>query len=109
LANVTKHLELNPDNPRALYMKAIGLAVAGEKDKAHEWVERALSIDPEDPMILYGAACALAVAGWKEKAITHLEKALSAGCCHKDWVERDSDFDSLRDHPRFKALLASLE
>ena len=109
LVNVTKHLELHPDNPRALYMKAIGLAVAGEKDRALEWIERALSIDPEDPMILYGTACALAVAGWKEKAITHLEKALGAGCCHKDWVEKDSDFDSLRDHPRFEALLARLK
>ncbi|UCG53349.1 MAG: protein kinase [Candidatus Latescibacterota bacterium] len=109
LVNVKKHLELNPDDARASYMRAIGLAVAGEKKEALEWIERALSIDPEDPMILYGAACVYAQTGKEEEAITQLEKALSAGCCHRDWVERDSDFDSLRDHPRFRALLARLD
>jgi serine/threonine protein kinase/Tfp pilus assembly protein PilF len=109
LRNVTKHLELNPDDARALYMKAIALAVAGEKEQALEWLNRALSIDPEDAMIVYGAACVHAVAGRKEASIDYLEKALSTGCFHRDWVERDSDFDSLRDHPRFKALLSKLD
>jgi non-specific serine/threonine protein kinase len=106
---VSKHLELNPDDARALYMKAIALAVAGDREQAFEWLERALAIDPEDPMILYGAACVCAVAGKQELSIDYLEKALSHGCCHRDWVERDSDLDSLRDHPRFKALLEKLD
>ncbi|MEJ2719690.1 MAG: protein kinase [bacterium] len=109
LENARKHLELNPDDARAIYMRAIGLAVAGEKEQAWKLIERARSIDPEDPMILYGAACVFALTGRDEEAITHLEKALSAGCCHRDWVEKDSDFDALRDHPRFKALMARLK
>jgi tetratricopeptide (TPR) repeat protein len=109
LANANKHLELHPDDARALYMRAIGLAVAGDKEAASRQVERALAIDDDDPMIHYGAACVLAVIGEREEAITHLEKALSAGCCHLDWVQRDSDLDSLRDHPRFKALLEKLD
>jgi len=109
LLNVTKYLELNPDDARALYMKAIALAVAGDKEGAFEWVERALSIDPEDPMIVYGAACVYAVLGRVELSIDYLEKSLSAGCCHRDWVEKDSDFDSLRNHPRFIALLSNLD
>jgi non-specific serine/threonine protein kinase len=109
LLNATKHLELNPDDARALYMKAIALAVAGEQEQAFEWLERALSIDPEDAMIIYGAACVYAVAGREKVAIDYLEKALSTGCFHRDWVERDSDLDSLRNHPRFKALLSKLD
>lgn len=109
LLNVTKHLELNPDDARALYMKAIALASAGEKEKAFRWMERALSIDSDDPMILYGAACVYALTGSEEESIEYLEKALSTGCFHRDWVEQDSDLDSLRKHPRFKALLAKLD
>jgi non-specific serine/threonine protein kinase len=109
LVNVAKHLELNPGNARALYMKAIALAVTGDSDQAFEWLERALSIDPEDSMIVYGAACVNALAGELEAAIDYLEKALSTGCFHRDWVERDSDFDSIRGHPRFKALLSRLD
>jgi serine/threonine protein kinase/tetratricopeptide (TPR) repeat protein len=109
LANVKRHLELNPDDARAIYMRAIGLAVAEEHTQALQWIERALSIDPEDPMILYGAACVFALTGKEEEAITQLEKALSAGCCHKDWVEKDSDFDALRDHPRFRILMEKLD
>jgi serine/threonine protein kinase/tetratricopeptide (TPR) repeat protein len=109
LSNVTKHLELNPDDARALYMKAIALGVAGNKEQAFGWLERALSIDSEDPMIVYGAACVCAVAGEVEKSIDYLEKAVSKGCFHRDWVEQDADFDSLRNHPRFKALLSKLD
>jgi non-specific serine/threonine protein kinase len=109
LRNVTKHLELKPDDARALYMKAIALALAGDKEQAFKWLERALSIDPEDSMIVYGAACVYAVSGKAELAIDYLEKALSSGCFHRDWVERDSDFDSIRRHPRFKALLSKLD
>ncbi len=109
MQNVTKFLELNPDHARALYMKAIALAVAGEKEQAFEWLERALSIDPEDAKIIYGAACVYAMAGREETSIDFLEKALSTGCFHRDWVENDSDFNSLRHHPRFKALLAKLD
>ncbi len=109
LENVRKYLELNPDDARALYMNAIGLAVAGEKELAFERIERALSIDPDDPMILYGAACVYALTFREEEAITMLERALSAGCSHRDWVERDPDFDSLRNHPRFKDLLERLD
>jgi non-specific serine/threonine protein kinase len=108
LSNVTNHLELNPDDARALYMKAIALAVAGEKEQAFTWLERALSIDPEDPMIIYGAACVHSLVGSAEVSINYLEKAVSTGCFHRDWVEQDSDFDPLRNHPRFKNLLSQL-
>jgi adenylate cyclase len=109
LANATRYVELNPDDARAIYMKAIGHAVAGEAKQALEWVEQALSIDPDDSMIAYGAACVYAMTGRADAAIDCLEKSLSTGCFHRDWVELDSDFDPIRDHPRFKALMSRLE
>ena len=37
-----------------------------------------------------------------------LEGAVEAGFGHKEWIEHDSDFDALREDPRFQKLLAAL-
>jgi serine/threonine protein kinase/Tfp pilus assembly protein PilF len=105
LQNAKRHVERNPDHARALYMYAIALANRGNDVKALEMIDRALAIDLEDPMILYGTACVYSLTGRVEEAISHLENALAAGCCHTDWVGKDTDLDPLRDHPRFKALI----
>ena len=47
----------------------------------------------------------LATIGRSTEALDHLERAVAAGYNHKAWLENDSDFDSVRDHRRFKAIL----
>ena len=54
------------------------------------------------------AACLMTKLGDKEKALTYLERALGRGWGKRDWIEHDSDYDILRDDPRFHALLAKL-
>ena len=102
-----KHLELTPDDPRALYMGAMSLSALGETDKARDWNRRALAMDPDDPSVLYNIACAFAVEGQKQEAISTLKKAIDNGFGHWSWIEHDSDLDSLRDDPEFKAMLAA--
>jgi len=41
-------------------------------------------------------------------AVGYFEKALDAGFAHKEWVLHDSDFDSIRDDPRFKTLVGRM-
>jgi hypothetical protein len=53
-------------------------------------------------------ACCYAVAGSSEEALDHLGKAIQNGWGHREWLENDSDFDSIRDEPRFQALLRRL-
>jgi len=43
--------------------------------------------------------------GEKERAIDCLERSVSKGMAQMDWITHDTDLDSLRDDPRFKALL----
>jgi serine/threonine protein kinase/Tfp pilus assembly protein PilF len=105
---VEKHLEMNPDNARALYLSAHGLVELGELEKGFEWAKRALSIDPEDPIVLYNIACVYSLAGKVEDAINYFERSLETGYAHKEWVENDSYLDSIRSHDRFKALLKRL-
>jgi TolB-like protein/Flp pilus assembly protein TadD/predicted Ser/Thr protein kinase len=105
VALVAKHIDLHPDDARALYMGANGLVALGEKEKGLEWARRARRIDPDDPMLLYNLGCIHALAGDLEEAIDCLERAASGGLLQKGWYEHDGDLDPLRSHPRFKALL----
>jgi adenylate cyclase len=105
VALVERHIDLHPDDARALYMGAIGLVCLGEKEKGLDWARRARRIDPDDPMLLYNLGCFHSLAGEVEEAIDCLERAVAGGLLQKGWYENDGDLDALRAHPRFKALL----
>jgi adenylate cyclase len=68
-------------------------------------VERLLALAPTDATSLYSAACSYAHAGHHQRALDLLERRLEVGQIHRDWVAQDPDFDSLRDDPRFIAML----
>jgi serine/threonine protein kinase/Flp pilus assembly protein TadD len=101
-----KHLELNPDNPRALYMGAAALSALGESDKARDWARRAQEMEPDDPSVLYNVACVFALEGLKDEGIRALKKAIANGFGHWKWIEHDSTLDPLRSEPEFADLLA---
>ncbi|HEY6224214.1 MAG TPA: protein kinase, partial [Gemmatimonadales bacterium] len=44
-----KHLELNPDDARALYLSAGALVQLGDEERGLDWTRRAYAIDSEDP------------------------------------------------------------
>ncbi|HXW97039.1 MAG TPA: protein kinase [Gemmatimonadales bacterium] len=103
-----RHLELNPDDARALYLGAGALMQLGERERAMDWARRAHAIDPEDSGVLYNVACVYALGGMKDEAIQGLDQAIRNGFGHKEWLENDSDFDSIRSDPRFQELLKKL-
>ena len=103
-----RHVQLFPNDARALYLGATMAWRIGERARSLDWAERALAIDPEETAILYNVACTYALMGEKERALSTLEKAVRNGFSHKEWIENDPDFVSIRPEPRFKALLESL-
>ena len=103
-----KHLELNPDDARALTLGAISFVQLGQREKGLDWARRANAIDPDDSGTLYNVACAYSQLGMLEDAMKCLEKAVQNGFGHREWLENDPDFDPLRDDPRFQALLKKL-
>jgi serine/threonine protein kinase/Flp pilus assembly protein TadD len=103
-----KHVELNPDDARALVLGGGVLMQIGEPAKALEWAERGIAVDPEDSSVLYNVACIYALGGKPQEALDCLDKAVRNGFGHREWLENDSDLDSLRQDPRFEALLKRL-
>jgi non-specific serine/threonine protein kinase len=103
-----RHLELYPDDARAVYLGAAAWCQLGNRERGLEWAGRALAMDPEEPMVLYNVACVYALLGQAEQAIDCLGKAITNGFTHKRWIENDSDLKSLHGHPRFQALLEGL-
>jgi non-specific serine/threonine protein kinase len=105
---IERHVELYPEDARALYLGTGALIEVGDTKRSLEWAARALAIDPEESAILYNVACTYSLLGEKEQALDCLEKAVRNGFGHKAWVENDPDFTSLRNLPRFQALLQRL-
>ena len=99
-----KHLELQPDDERALYLGAQALCRVGNREKGLAWAQRALAIDPDEPAVLYNVACTHALAGQSDEAIGYLERAVQSGFGYKEWIRNDPALDSLRMHPRFQAV-----
>jgi len=102
------HLELNPDDPRACILGAVANAIVKNEDRAVEFARRAMEVDPDDPMLLYNVACTYAQLGRTDDALEALERGVEKGWGDKNWIEHDSDLDSIRDNPRYKAIVQAM-
>jgi len=104
---------LGPDsnNCSAMGHASVALAVLGQRERAKDWMSRALLIDPENINSRYNFACALAnylndTEGALEMLGPAFEKMGAGLVTH---AKVDPDFDCIRDDPRFKAMLAAAE
>ena len=62
--------------------------------------------DPDDPLTQYNLACGYTHLGDLDAAFDLLERSLPrAGPEIREWIKHDSDFDRLRDHPRYQKIL----
>src|SRR5881392_1648533 len=99
-------LTLHPENSRAAYLGAKALVTLGQSDRAKEWLNRSIAIDREDLLTQYNVACAYTALGDTEAAFDLLERLLpNANHETKAWIKYDSDFDPLRDNPRYQKVL----
>ncbi len=105
---IEHHLELYPDDTRALYLGATSLPYLGRTHEAQVWADRVVALDPDDPAVLYNVACTYSQLGLVDKALDCLEKATLYGAGHRPWVEKDPDLDPIRNHPRFAAILTRI-
>lgn len=105
---IEKHLEMHPDDVRALYLGAQNLCRLGQNQRGLEWAQRALAIDPEDSAVCYNLTCIYAILGKTEEAISSLEKAIACGFGDKKIIMNDPYLNPIRSHPRYIALWKKL-
>ena len=109
LKRAEEQSRLHPESSRASQLGAVVLAALGEKDKAREWMERALAIDPDDPVAQYNAACMWSQLDDSERALDSLERwATIVAPETREWMKHDPDLHRLRDHPRYSTLLQTI-
>jgi serine/threonine protein kinase/Tfp pilus assembly protein PilF len=101
---IEDRLALNPDDARACNLAATVHSKLGESEPALEFARRSLEIDPDDPMLLYNVACTYSMLGKADDALSCLERSIDRGFGHREWIENDSDFNAIRDLPRFQAI-----
>jgi len=100
----------DPTNGAALAAGASSLMMLGEIDRGKDWLQRALILDPDNIMVLYNSACSLTfrnadLDGALDLLETYFSRLQSPGNLHH--AEIDPDMDPVRDHPRFKAMIAA--
>jgi adenylate cyclase len=111
LARAEKVVALEPDNESAMSFLVGALATLGEAERAKEWIARAMLLDPDNMNMQYNFACALVLDLHDyDAALDLLDPMLEKIRMDSvNWMKIDPDLDPIRDHPRFKAMLAAAE
>lgn len=111
LARAEKHVAIEPDNGSAMSFIVTALAALGEHERAKDWIERAMLLDPDNLNMGYNFACTLASNfGDAEGALDILDPLFDKVSQQAiNWSKVDSDLDSVREMPRFKAMVARAE
>ena len=110
VAAAERALVNDPTNGSALGTMVTGLGILKQRERADEWIDRALLISPDNIFMRYNFACTMTLQFHdQEAAIELLEPIIPelSASAYKA-VSADPDLDSLREHPRFKQLMGEL-
>jgi len=111
LSRAEAALRQDPNNAAVVGYGANALAAQGEFKKFKEWMKRALLLDPDDIKSRYNFACTLTAQLKETDAALELLgpvfERMAIGLLNH--AKADPDLDSLRDNPRFKAMIAAAE
>jgi hypothetical protein len=101
-----EHLTSTPDDAEVLEALGHLLTRIGRHREGLAADQRLVELRPGEPVAHYNLACSLALVGDKDAAFARLRIALGMGFRDVAYIRKDRDLRSLKDDPRFEALLA---
>jgi adenylate cyclase len=107
IAGAERALAHDPTNGSALGTGVTGFGILKQRERANEWIERALLISPDNVFMRYNFACTLAFQFHEPGAALDLLESVFpeiSASAYKAFTT-DPDLDSLRELPRFKRLM----
>jgi superkiller protein 3 len=106
IASYDKALELKPDLHEAWNNRGYALGKLGRLEAAIASYDKALEIKPDYHEAFYNKACCYALHSQIDQAIQNLQQAINLNPDeYREMAKTDSDFDSIRSHTRFQALI----
>jgi len=111
LERVERMVAAEPDHTLAMGWGVTAFVALGEKERAKVWTESALLLAPPDDLNLrYNLACNMATLGDADRALDLLEPVIAKSQIENfPWIKIDTSLDNIREHPRFKAMIAAAE
>ena len=101
-------LKQDPGNPRTLYSYASLYYATDDLETAEELLMRAVALDAAYSPALSALASIRARRGDYATSLEYIEKAVAAGEQDAEHFERALEFAPLRNHPKFRTLLARM-
>jgi tetratricopeptide (TPR) repeat protein len=98
--------KLDPDNLHTYLALAWCYKRTDQLEKAIETMQAAVELDSESGIAHYNLACYCALGRRIDLALMHLTFALDLNSDFREHVATESDFDSIRENPRF-AMIAT--
>lgn len=98
----------DPEDGHSWMNLGLSLHLGGDLAAASAAYERAAAFEAYRARALYNLACAQAIRGEREAALASLEGAVAAGFQDGAYLATDGDLASLRQEPRFQALVERL-
>jgi quercetin dioxygenase-like cupin family protein len=83
------------------FFAAYGYDKLGETERGHRLLREAVEREPDRAVFRYHLACFEAKAGHRDDALAELRRAVELDPEVAEWAAKDSDFDAVRDDPRF--------
>jgi len=98
-------IQMEPGYAEAYSNRAVAYMQQPRFNKAQEDLNKALEMAPNSPSIHDDMACLHSLDGKVDLALDEIDAALTKGFSEYDVLRRDSDLESVRNHPEFRKVL----